>query len=317
MIGNISPLRRKFKDRLQEGVGLSRFTTSRIGGIADYLIVAESKNELIDIMTTAWVNSVPVRIIAAGSNILISDKGMRNLVVVNRSSDYKISKGRYPDIWVDSGMNLHLLTNILAKNNLSGLEWASPIPGSVGGAVYGNAGAHGSEISKNFRLAEILHPITGINHWNYEQMEFAYRSTIFKIGHLQDVILAVKFQLENGVEEEIRKKMNRFTERRQSTQPTGFSVGSTFRNPPDGNAGQLIENAGLKGKSIGGAKISDLHANFIINENSATATDYLALAQLAKSEVRKIFGIALIPEFELLGDWPRQAYEIFEEEASS
>ncbi len=296
---------------------LSRFTTSRVGGVADYLIVAESKNELADIMTTAWANSIPVKIIAAGSNILISDKGIRNLVVVNRSSEYKIIKGRVPVVWADSGMSLHLLTNILARNNLSGLEWASPIPGSVGGAVYGNAGAHGSEISKNFRLAEILHPITGINHWDYEQMEFAYRSTKFKTSHLQEVILAVAFHLENGAEEEINAKINHFTERRRSTQPAGFSVGSTFRNPPDENAGRLIESAGLKGKSIGGAKISDLHANFIINEKNATATDYLALAQLAKAEVRKRFGVDLVPEFELIGDWPSQAYDIFTEEASS
>ena len=307
----LSVLREKFKEKLQENVLFASFTSSRIGGSVEYLIIAETKNELVDIINFAWSNAIPVKVIGGGSNILVSDQGIRNLVVINRTSSHTIFSGPNPFVRADSGLSLHKLTTILAENGLSGLEWASPIPGSVGGALYGNAGAHGSEICKSFKLAEILHPLTGIIQWEAEKMNFAYRSTQLKQENLEAIILSVEFGLQNSTKEKVYEKMKSFSERRRITQPTGYSIGSIFRNPKGDSAGRLIEAAGLKGKSNGGARISSLHANFIINENNATAVDFLNLVQFAQSEVQSKFGVILQPEFELLGEWPAEAQRIF------
>jgi UDP-N-acetylmuramate dehydrogenase len=212
-------------------------------------------------------------------------------------------EGEIPTVWAESGVSLAHLARMVAETGFSGLEWASPIPGTVGGAIYGNAGAHGGEISKSLILAEILHHENGMVSLNAEQMNFGYRSSLLKDSPGKMVLLSGTFKLGKSNPEKVLAKMQDIAEKRRCTQPVGPSFGSTFRNPPEDKAGRLIEAAGLKGKKIGGAIISDKHANFIINASNATADDYWQLLELAYDSVKEKFGIGLIPEIELVGDW--------------
>jgi UDP-N-acetylmuramate dehydrogenase len=185
---------------------------------------------------------------------------------------------------------------------LSGLEWAAGIPGTLGGAVVGNAGAFGGELSGNLLLAEILHP-KGCENWPVERFEYAYRSSLLKQQPGQRVVLSASLALQHSTPEAVQARMNEFTERRHQTQPPGASMGSMFKNPPGDAAGRLIDLAGLKGTRIGDAQISTLHGNFFINHGQATAVDIYQLIDLARSQVARKLGVNLELEIECLGDW--------------
>ena len=191
----------------------------------------------------------------------------------------------------------------LALWGLSGMEWAATIPGTVGGAVYGNAGAFGGETCRNLVSAEVLHKTEGRTEWLCERLEYTYRASAIKRGMQDAVILSSTFSVERGDPQKIAADIESFRQRRWKNQPPGASVGSVFRNPPDDKAGRLIEAAGLKGKQKGGAVISARHANFIINEGGASAQDILDLLVEARNAVKAKFDVDLIPEIEVLGDW--------------
>ncbi len=312
----VQELREAFGDRLQMGVSLKRYTAARIGGNADVMITANSLNELVETVKMLWESEIPFIILGSGSNVLVSDSGVRQVVVLNHAKKIVFTAHtQSPTVWAESGANLGALARQAATKGLSGLEWAAGIPGTVGGAVYGNAGAHGGDMSGNLVMAEILHlnyqPDEGNRDflqedWSVERFEYTYRSSMIKRQPGRVVVLAAQLKLGTSTPESVTVKMDEYRTMRQCSQPSGASLGSIFKNPEGDHAGRLIESAGLKGASIGKVEISRKHANFFINQDSATASDYVALIRLAQQIVFEKFGVQLELEIELLGDWAGQ-----------
>jgi UDP-N-acetylmuramate dehydrogenase len=297
-------LRSTFGDRLQENVPLSGYTSARIGGPADALVFVRSADELVQAAEKLWAMDVPFFLLGGGSNILASDKGLRGVVIVNRARLVKFdTKGQTPCVQAESGATLNDVAQRAARLGLSGLEWAASVPGSLGGAVYGNAGAFDGDIAANLVSIELLHRQHGRQTWTVDQMEYGYRTSLIKHEHPPVLILSAKLMLEHGDPLAVRTKMEQFTEQRHRTQPPGASMGSMFKNPPGEKAGRLIEAAGLKGKRIGNAEISTQHANFFLNTDRTRAEDMKALLELAQTTVFEKFGVKLEPEIEIIGEW--------------
>ena len=304
-----------FGDRLKERVPLARYTAARVGGLADALISVNSRDELVDVVGRLWNLDVPFQIIGGGSNLLVSDAGVRELIIYNRARQVKFDEiSHTPTVKAESGANIGLIARQAAAKGLAGLEWAAGIPGTVGGAVVGNAGAHGRDISGSLLVAEILHQdLKGDNkqggmhplveEWPVHRFEFEYRSSILKHQKSEMVVLSVVFCLQRSNSKEVQRKIQEFVAFRQQTQPPGASMGSMFKNPPGDYAGRLIEAADLKGTRVGGAEISPRHANFFINHGDATSMDIKQLIDLARREVAERFGVELELEIELLGEW--------------
>jgi UDP-N-acetylmuramate dehydrogenase len=309
----IQTLRNAFGTRMQENVSLKRYTAARIGGAADILITVETSTELAEVTKLCWQQTIPFTILGSGSNVLVSDAGVRQVVVLNRAKKIVFNPHSQPiSVWAESGANFGALARQAAAKGFLGLEWAAGIPGTVGGAVYGNAGAHGSDMSSNLVMANILHhqQINGDHQteilqeeWSVEQFEYAYRGSNIKRQPGQVVILSAQMKLSQSTPETVQAKMDEYTAMRRNSQPTGASLGSIFKNPVGDYAGRLIEAAGLKGRKIGKVEISQKHANFFINQDSATASDYAALIRLVQKDVSEKLGVSLELEIELLGDW--------------
>lgn len=301
---NIEKLRQIFGDNLQENVVMSNYTTANVGGKADALLVVHSITELEDAVKHLWELDTPVFILGSGSNVLVSDEGIRGVVIINHAHNVKVNcKDECPTVWAESGANISSLARQVGLRGLHGLEWACGIPGSIGGAVYGNAGAYGSDIQNTIIMAEILHPFNGKQILSNEQLEFSYRSSIFKREANKVIILSAQLSLEYGDHVQIMAQMKEYQERRRNKQPPGTSMGSIFKNPPGNYAARLIEAAGLKGTRIGGAEISTKHANFFVTHEQSSAQDIWQLIQLAQSVVKEKSNIHLELEIELLGEW--------------
>jgi len=325
-----------FGDRIKLGVPLARYTTARVGGPADIFISIESVEDLVEVVSRLWEIYVPFILLGGGSNVLVSDAGVRGVVVHNRARQVRFNlKSDPPTVWVASGAKFGIVARQAAGRGLAGLEWAAGIPGTVGGAVVGNAGAHGGDMAGNLVLAEILHrEVMGVDakngsqpemkihreSWPVERWDYSYRSSIIKrdqggracgrssastsfYAGLQTVVLAAVLQLARSTAQDVHSRINEFVAYRRRTQPPGASMGSMFKNPPGDYAGRLIEAVGLKGTRIGHAGISPLHANFFINYGNATADDIWGLIQLAKRSVAAKFGVTLELEIELIGSW--------------
>jgi len=302
--GKIELLREIFGSKMQENCRLSNYTTTRVGGCALAIVPANSEKELADAACSLWQFDIPFQVIGSGSNILVSDHGFAGVILLNRAHNIKInSHDEEASAYAESGANLSMLGRQTALRGLSGMEWAAAIPGTVGGAIYGNAGAHGSEIKNSLEMATILHPIFGIEQWSAEKMTFSYRSSILKRERSKAIILSACFRLEKSKRDEAWERVVTYTQHRQNTQPPGASCGSTFKNPPGDYAGRLIEAVGLKGERKGDAQFSPLHANFIVNIGKASAADYLFLINLAKARVLEQFNIKLELEIELIGEF--------------
>ncbi len=303
----LAELRTLFGDRLQENVILANYTTARVGGRAPALVICHTLADLEHDVLALWERNLPFHIFGSGSNVLVSDQGFNGVILANRAHNVKIDVHTDPpSVWAESGANLIGITRQVALRGLSGLEWASGIPGTLGGALYGNAGANGSDMNACLMLAEILHHTSGKQTWDVSQMEYTYRSSQLKRHPDQVVILAARLKLQTGTPDEVQARMSEYNERRRRTQPPGASLGSMFKNPPGDYAGRLIEAAGLKGTRIGGAIISPIHANFFINEGEAKARDIQKLIQLAQQTVLDRFGVRLELEVEWLGPWPEK-----------
>jgi len=299
-------LREAFGPALQENVILANFTTAHVGGRALALLPVHTAGELEKAVRALWEMGLPFQVLGSGSNVLFSDQGYAGVVVINRARNIKVDVHHEPfSVWAESGANLGTVARQVALRGLSGLEWAATIPGTVGGAVYGNAGAHGGDMRGNLIVAEILHPIHGREDWTVERMEYVYRSSALKReSGPKAVILAARMMLTQSAPETVQAKMEEFAARRRQPQPPGASLGSMFKNPPGDYAGRLIEAAGLKGARAGDAEISAQHANFFINHGHATAKDVAELIGKAQKQVFEQFGIHLELEVELLGEWP-------------
>lgn len=308
----LAHLRSAFGERLQIGVPLARYTAARVGGTADILLEARSSNELTKAIELLWEEDLPYVILGGGSNVLVSDAGVRGVVLLNRARKVRFdTRATPPLVWAESGANLGLMARQAAMRGLAGLEWAAGIPGTLGGAIVGNAGAHGREIADNLVMAEILQcnpnvqeKVSQLQQWSAERLEFSYRHSLLKRQPGQAVVLTATLCLEASTSEAVQAKMEEYLEYRRKTQPPGASIGSMFKNPPGDYAGRLIEAAGLKGLQIGGAQISPLHANFFINHGKASAADIFALLQRARQIVLEKFGVSLELEIELIGEWP-------------
>lgn len=307
MVTNKMPmdkLREAFGARLQENISMANYTTARVGGRAPALVSIHTLDDLINAAQTLWDLSVPFHILGSGSNILVSDKGLDAVILHNRAHNLKIdTKSENPSIFAESGAILGTVARQSALRGLSGMEWAAPVPGTVGGAVYGNAGAHGSNIEQSLKMAKILHEKEGIQDWSVDKLAYQYRSSVLKREHLPVAILSAIFNVVKTNREEAWEKIKAFQAHRKETQPPGASMGSMFKNPAGDYAGRLIEAAGLKGRRIGRAMISPIHANFIINLEGANAQDIWKLMKIAQDAVKEKFGIILEPEIELVGEF--------------
>lgn len=300
----LDQLRVIYGSRLQENVMMANYTTAHVGGPADALLIVHTASELEETVRQLWALNAPFYILGSGSNVLFSDRGLRGVVIINRAKTVKIDVHTAPPTaWVESGANLGGVARQVALRGLSGLEWAGTIPGSVGGAVYGNAGAHGSDMAQQLVLAEILHRKHGRETWTNEQMAFEYRSTALKRSPGETIVLAVRLQLSFSSPADVQAKMDEYASKRRRSQPPGASLGSMFKNPPGDYAGRLIEAAGLKGTRVGGAVVSTIHANFFINDRNASAEDYGKLIKLAQDQVNQKFGVQLELEVEQVGEW--------------
>jgi len=300
-----------FGSRLQRNAPLARYTAARLGGPADALVEARSSQELIQIASLCWQNQIPFMILGGGSNVLISEAGVHSLVVLNKARQVRFDEQiSPPTVWAESGANFGLLARQAAQRGLAGLEWAAGIPGTVGGAVVGNAGAHGGDMAGNLLMAEILHHTRKDQGeayqkqtWMAEDLEYSYRNSSLKRQPSEAVVLAALMKLEHSSVEKVRKRLDEYIAHRRRTQPPGASMGSMFKNPAGDFAGRLIEAAGLKGVRIGDAQISPFHANFFINLGHASSQDVYDLIQLARHTVSEKFSVSLELEVELLGEW--------------
>ena len=272
---------------------MSLHTTFKIGGEADVFINVKSVEELEKTLKTANEYGVPYLILGKGSNLLVSDLGIEGAVISTKLlENIKVEGTR---IICESGAHLSKLCTKALNSGLTGLEFAYGIPGSVGGALYMNAGAYGGEMSQVVVGAYCINENLEREYIELKDMKLGYRTSIFKKNNA--VITEIVFELKNGDKLLIKQKMDELMQRRLDKQPLDFpSAGSTFKRPPDNFAGTLIEKNNLKGVSIGGAKVSEKHAGFVINEGNAKAQDVLDLIEHIKQTVYKNDGVNLEPE---------------------
>lgn len=300
----IDALRTAFGEQLKVNAPLAQYTSARIGGPAKALLTVRSTDELMAVAIKLWDLDVEFRILGGGSNVLVSDLGVRELVVINRARMIKFEEEEgAASVQAESGANFGTVARQAAKKGYSGLEWAAGIPGTVGGAVFGNAGAHGGDVLGSLSLAEILHHTDGRQSLRLEELDYEYRSSSLKRQPGEAIILSAVFKLEQSTPDLIDEKMALYLAQRRKSQPPGASMGSMFKNPPGDYAGRLIEAAGLKGTQVGAAQISKLHGNFFINKGDAKAADVLQLIEMSQDKVRQDFGIKLELEIELIGEW--------------
>lgn len=312
---------------VQEDILLESHTTFRIGGKAKYFYEAKTKQDLIKAIQTAKNFSLPFFLLAGGSNILVADKAYDGLVIKikTQKSKVKIASQKLKIIEIESGVLLSKIITLALENNLTGLEWAVGIPGTIGGAIRGNAGAFGNSISemvKEVEVIEIQSSKLKVQNYKNKDCQFKYRDSAFK-RNKNLIIISVMLQLKKGSKSEIEKKIKKYLAHRKKSQPLKFpSAGSIFMNCelkitnrellrkyPEIKefnkkgiipAGFLIEKVGLKGKRLGGAQVSKKHANFIINLGGAKAKEVVGLIDLIKKEVKKQFKIALKEEIQYI-----------------
>jgi UDP-N-acetylmuramate dehydrogenase len=298
----IDVLYAKLGDKVKENVILAPYTSARIGGLADVLTTADSADELARTIKLLWKLDLEYLMLGGGSNVLVSDRGVRGVVVLNRAKSVRFHTGDEPSVTAESGVVFSNLANRCAFKGLAGLEWAATVPGTIGGAVYGNAGAFGGDMAGNMIWAELLTE-NGREKYTVEQMGYGYRTSLLKRDELDAVVLAAGLRLANSTREDVTVKIEQFSAHRKTTQPPGASLGSMFKNPPGDYAGRLIEACGLKGTRIGNAEISPVHGNFFVNHANTKADDILALIQLVQKTVREQQGVDLELEIELIGEW--------------
>lgn len=285
--------------RLLTNEPMHRHTSWQIGGGAQYLIEPQTLSEIKLGLKLAADLELPVTIIGNGTNLLVKDTGIPGLVI-------KIARGFNAisivgtNITVGAGAMLPKLAQQAMKNNLAGLAWCAGIPGSIGGALIMNAGAHGSALGDTVISARVMDLDGTIIAMDRQQMTLGYRTSIFQ--HHDLVVLEATFGLRAGDGQKIKKEMDQYLAQRKSTQPRGYpNAGSVFKNPPGASAGKLIELAGGKGLRLGNAQVSTVHANWIVNLGGATAQDVLGLIEKIKAKVKQEFDLSLQLEVRVLG----------------
>lgn len=279
---------------------LARYTTMRTGGPADLFAVAHNAFELRGLARFARARAIPLLLLGRGSDLVIADAGFRGLVVQVRAEGARVDGERY---LADAGVPMARAATETQGAGLTGLEYGLAIPGSVGGAVWANAGAHGSETAGVLESVAVLLADGTEAVLAGPDLGFSYRHSRFK-DNPGELILSAVFRLAPADPDVIKARLDDIRRWRREHQPLGIpSAGSVFRNPPGDSAGRLIDALGLKGYRVGGAVVSEKHANFIVNDVHGTATDVRRVAEHVRSEVRARHGIDLAFEIEFAGDW--------------
>ena len=287
--------------RIQRHIPLDKYTTLRVGGSADYFVEPSSEKELSALLTAAKEAGLPVLLMGNGSNLLVRDGGFRGLVIRLGKAFSRIEPWAH-GLKAQAGALLSALASEAANESLTGLEFAQGIPGTVGGGVYMNAGAYGGELGKCIESVTVLDRGTVLDVPGGD-MHFGYRHS--RAMEENWIVLGARFRLEKGEKEQIDAAMRDFAARRKEKQPLNYpSAGSFFKRPEGHFAGALIEEAGLKGKQVGGAQVSEKHAGFLINAGGASAADFLALMKLVQDTVQKESGVFLEPEVRIVGNDP-------------
>ncbi len=293
-------LRVLFGPRLQLNASIADFTSFRIGGPADLLIAVENESELMAAMALAHRHDVTAFCLGAGTNLLVSDLGIRGLVV-RLGDGFNFIRIAELQVRAGAGVAFGALVEKVVARGLTGLEFGEGIPGTVGGGLVMNAGAFGGEMAK---VVTCIHGVTGegqVRALGKGEVGFAYRRTNLPRGF---IITQVDFELGEGDRDAMQAKVAELKARRAARQPAGVpNAGSIFKNPPGGFAGRLLEGAGLKGTRLGGAAFSEQHANFIVNLGGASAAEVRGLIELACDKVRENSGVVLEPEVKLVGEW--------------
>jgi UDP-N-acetylmuramate dehydrogenase len=299
-----SDIQRRVGVKTSRDEPLARFTTMRVGGPADLFATVHNLFELRALVRFARGRGLPHMILGRGSDLVISDRGVRGLVIQDRAEGSRIDGERYT---ADAGVPMARAATETQKAGLTGLEFGLAIPGTVGGAVWANAGAHESDMAGVLESARVLDAAGSETIVPVDQLGLAYRDSRFKHAPSEgprELILDATFRLALADPDVIKARLDDIRRWRQAHQPLGqASAGSVFRNPPDDSAGRLIEAAGLKGYRIGGATVSEKHANFIVNDRTAGATDVRRLGDHVRSVVAAATGIELRYEVEFAGDW--------------
>ena len=285
---------------LERDASLAPYTTLRVGGPADRLTTARTRDELLGALGLARETGTPLFLLGNGSDLVVADSGIRGLVVRNRARSVRTDG---TTLEADAGAAMAMLVKRCTAEGLAGLEFGISIPGSLGGAVWANAGAHGGEMAEVVRGVEVWDPDDGsLRHLTTGDCAFAYRDSRFK--HSNEVILAATLGLRRGEAARIAASVDQHQAVRRATQPLADqNAGSVFRNPPGDHAGRLIDAAGLKGLRLGSAQVSSLHANFIVTDRGGRAADVQALGERVRAIVAERFGIELEYEIEFVGEW--------------
>jgi len=293
-------LARRIGVRAVRGESMAAHTTMRVGGPADLFVTAHNGFELRGLARYARARSIPLFILGRGSDLVVSDAGIRGLVVLVRADTTRVDGERYT---ADAGVPMARVATEAHKAGLAGLEYGLAIPGTVGGAVWANAGAHGGETAAVLEQASVLLADGTEVVLSAAELGFSYRHSRFK-ENAGELVIAATFLLRADEPASIAARLDDIRRWRREHQPLGqASAGSVFRNPPGDSAGRLIDSLGLKGRRVGGAVISPKHANFIVNDSHATASDVRRLAEAVRAEVMERIGVDLTPEIAFAGDW--------------
>ncbi|MCJ0575062.1 UDP-N-acetylmuramate dehydrogenase [Enterococcus cecorum] len=278
---------------------LNKYTFTKTGGPADFLAFPKSVTEVKALLEECRQNNLPWMVLGNASNLIVRDGGIRGLVIMLEKLNHIEVNGN--QITSQAGAKLIDTTYVALEHHLTGFEFACGIPGSIGGAIFMNAGAYGGEIKDVFVSCEVLYPDGQIKTLSAKEMAFSYRHSAIQKQHC--IVLSATFDLQVGNYDEIKAKMDELTHLRASKQPLEYpSCGSVFKRPVGHYTGPLIEQAGLKGMTIGGAQVSEKHAGFIVNINHATATDYVNLIQYIQKVIKEKFDVTLETEVRIIGE---------------
>ena len=280
---------------------MDKHTTFRTGGKVDYYIKVKSKDELTNLLSLLKKMERDYYIVGNGSNLLVSDEGYKGIIISMLGAMNRVTVDD-ECIYAEAGALNSQIASVARDNGLTGFEFAAGIPGTIGGAMIMNAGAYDGEMAHITSTVDILHKSGELMTLSNSEMKFGYRTSVLKnSGH---IVTGAKFQLKKGNQAEIEAKMKDFASRRKEKQPLEYpSAGSTFKRPEGLFAGKLIQDAGLKGYTVGGAQVSEKHAGFVINKGNATSTDVYNLIKNVQAKVLETSGVELEPEVIMLGNF--------------
>ncbi|HHW68497.1 UDP-N-acetylmuramate dehydrogenase [Defluviitalea raffinosedens] len=288
------------RDLIKINEPMKDHTSFKAGGCADFFIVPENSTQLIELVQFLKESQVPYYIMGNGSNLLVRDKGFRGVIIqiYRNMSDVKIDG---EEVWAEAGILLSSLSNKIMNSHLTGFEFASGIPGTLGGAIYMNAGAYGGEMKQVLVSADVVDEDGKIITLTNEELKLGYRSSILQ--QKKYIVLSAKLKLQEGDIDEIKARINYLTEQRKAKQPLELpSAGSTFKRPEGYYAGKLIMDAGLRGYSIGDAQVSEKHCGFVVNKGNASAGDIIKLIHHIQNTVKEKFGVFMEPEVRIIGE---------------